>query len=444
MRLNPYPNPRFIVTLTVLTIAVTAFACNFPMPSLHSPIQTSLPTSPPVQPVSTLVRVATKTVTVTPTKTIPPTITPSETIPPTATALPTLSPAQPTFPFPNGLITISNRDTLVWRTLTGGELASAAAPTVDYRFVHDVSQPALNLPFAAAYQMNTYDAEDGVVRVASSGDSWKLDGVIHVRALAGAPGLPVIAVGILDWKDDVWITRLYVGEFDTVGNSQPIATHNDPESYYFLPLLVNTGAARPAGVWFTLEAWGIGNVVFPPHQGLSYVEMASGTVEELLTRDYHPSALSPDQSWLAYTGPGYESTPLTIRNLENGASFQIPLRPETDRGAGYAVFSPIDAYVAWMEASGSWYDEPSSFQAVVRIATIGGQITAELPMFSFDAIIGAPVEWVIPVGWLDAETLLLQAYDFDRDHAYILQVRFDGSAARLLTTGEFATFTYSR
>lgn len=428
-----------------LLFALAALACGLPNTTPQSeatPVSAATDTSIP--PTASALSPTALPGSETPTVAVPTAVeaTPTETTPPTATTEPSPAPTQPTVSLPNGFVTVSNTDLLTWRAPDGSELASLNVPNVNGRFVHAASWPTLGLPFAAAYQTYT---NEGSVMLAGGGNLWQVSDHPNVLSLAGAPGLPIVAFGTGEWNLDTnqWSSRLYVGDFDTLATSSPLLTYAEPESHYVLPLMVRAEAGAAVGVWFTFEPWGIGgDIVFPPHNGLYFVETAGGSVTEILSQDYNPSTLSPDQTWLAFTGQGFVGSPINVQNLESGNSIQIPLRPESDRGAGYGVFSPDNAYLAWMEGSGSNMSETPNFQAVIRIATLNGQITAELPMSSLIASTGLPLTWVQPVGWLDGETLLVQGRGEDWEDAYILHVRFDGSAAGLLVGGAFAELTY--
>jgi hypothetical protein len=72
--------------------------------------------------------------------------------------------------------------------------------------------------------------------------------------------------------------------------------------------------------------------------------------------------------------------------------------------------------------------ETPNFHSRVRIADRRGGILSELPDSTFASVAADPTaNWVVPVGWLDAETLLVQVSG-DADLPTLEKVQFDGSA----------------
>jgi hypothetical protein len=87
--------------------------------------------------------------------------------------------------------------------------------------------------------------------------------------------------------------------------------------------------------------------------------------------------------------------------------------------------------------------ETPNFHATIRIATINGAITAQIPDTAIAALIGNPsVVWVQPVGWLDSGTLLIEARGDVWENASLLRVSPDGSGLAYLVPGSFMGFVY--
>ena len=81
--------------------------------------------------------------------------------------------------------------------------------------------------------------------------------------------------------------------------------------------------------------------------------------------------------------------------------------------------------------------------AKVVIADINGTILAELPDNVLAGFSGDPNStWVRPVGWLDAETLIVDVRGDDWADTSLVKVRFDGSNIAYLASGQFEGFTY--
>jgi hypothetical protein len=224
----------------------------------------------------------------------------------------------------------------------------------------------------------------------------------------------------------------------------------DPQSFATIPLAVQASNNEPQGVWFSLMPYGIGgDIVFPPHKGLYYLDLMAGGPETLfLTDDFNPVGLSPDLNWVAYapTDNGFvsgQNPRITLYNLYTTVGIDIPINPASDRGAGFAVFSPDNQYVAWMEGSGWMMAETPNFHSKVVIADINGNILAELPDNVLAAQSGDPNStWVRPMGWLDAETLIVDVRGEDWNNTSLVKVRFDGSNIAYLASGQFEGFTY--
>jgi hypothetical protein len=132
-----------------------------------------------------------------------------------------------------------------------------------------------------------------------------------------------------------------------------------------------------------------------------------------------------------------------VHNFDFSTAITFPLRPDSDRGSGNAVFSPDNHYVAWKEASGSIAAQPSTFHETIRIATVDGNILTEIPDSSLINISGfQDIGWVVPLGWLDEQTLALEVRGFSSAGACILSVKFDGSGLTFIAPGSFVGFLY--
>jgi hypothetical protein len=201
---------------------------------------------------------------------------------------------------------------------------------------------------------------------------------------------------------------------------------------------------QPIGIWYSLTPWGIGgDIVFEPRQGLFYLDLTSNQMEEHKDPSINPLAFSPDLTWLAYTNDQMEQ-PLTIMpDLDAERAITFPLAPESDRGAGNAVFSPDNQYVAWMEGSGMRLAVVPDFNILIRIASTRGEIITEFPANALAEAIGTQdVQWVEPVGWLDGENLLLQVRFDTWAQTEIVRVKYDSSDMSIIASGSFAAFTY--
>ncbi|MBU2611515.1 MAG: right-handed parallel beta-helix repeat-containing protein [Chloroflexi bacterium] len=264
--------------------------------------------------------------------------------------------------------------------------------------------------------------------------------------VAGVPGQPILAFSTVSEDFEAWNTKLFIGTVDTISNTQPVLKLDGPQNEGLMPLAVRVKDGQAVGVWYTFEAWGIGGeFLFRPRFGLYYLDLTNGQNQKLIGQAFAPSSLSPDQFWVAYAqNNGLNIGPLTIRNLTTGAETAFPLLPGNDRGAGGAVFSPDNSYVAWMEGSGHWMAAtPPTFQATIRIASTSGAIITEFPVSAINGIGGvANVLWMEPVGWMDGQTLILQIGPNPSNPVALAQIRFDGSGLAYLAPGSFAGLVY--
>jgi len=265
--------------------------------------------------------------------------------------------------------------------------------------------------------------------------------------LQGAPGQFAIVYATVTWGDAL-SSYLYI-RTAYGGGASWFWERTDPNGRALFPLAIAAENNEPYSVFYTLMPWGIGgDIVFPPVSGLFQLNMEH--LEEILhlTEDFIPMGLSPDNSIVAYTEENNSvsdpNTRVTLYTLQGGLGLPIDLAPGSDRGAGYAVFSPDNRYVAWMEGSGWLMAEVPNFQSRVRIAEVNtGSILADFPAATFASVTADPnANWAQPVGWLDGETLLVEIRGEDWSQTSLVKIRFDGGGLAYLANGMFVDFLY--
>ena len=375
----------------------------------------------------------------TPTRTASPA--PSPTIEPAPTAV--LPPPLPPVPLPNGLALYPREGTgLLLLSLVQQVTAHVNMP-VTGGMVHIAGAvPEGSLAVPVVY----FDGEQRALQLVADGTVSTVVRAPDTIALVGAPGQPVLAYTALQYQEQGLRSHLYAGTLQSLAAAAPVLSVTSLESYALQPLAVRTEGGQPTGVWYTYTPYGIGgDIVFPPHSGLHYLALTTGASTEVLAREMSPSSVSPDQAWIAFV-PG-SAGPLTIRNLATGKESVFPLLPDSDRGAGRAVFSPGNQYVAWMEARGSMWADPSTFQTTVRIASTSGERivdlpAAEIPDSVLPGIVGTGDMWLVPAGWLDEGTLLLQVSLGSPERSVVLQANHDGTGLEYLAPGILAGFLY--
>ena len=245
----------------------------------------------------------------------------------------------------------------------------------------------------------------------------------------------------MDFQETQPRSGLYAADLQSLPGAPALFLIADPDGYMVRPMAVDAQDGKLNGVWYTMAAWGIGgDIIFEPRKGLKYLDMSTGTVNEILNRDMSPWDISPDRNWVAFstiTGP------MRVLNRQTGEIFSFPLLPDSDRGAGDARLSPDGKYVAWMEGGGWTMAENPNFHASIRIATTTGISKVNIPDNAFDNIASSEkASWVEPVGWLDGETLIVQVRFQDWNNTALIRIRFDGSNPLYLATGTFVTFLY--
>ncbi len=259
--------------------------------------------------------------------------------------------------------------------------------------------------------------------------------------LGGAPGSSYIAYSTAAYADAGLLTRLYIGTPATIAAAAPAVDMIEAGGFGLKPLAMRMEGGAPTGIWYTGCLYGIGgDLVYDPCNRLTFLDLNTGVSSELVGDGYNPSQLSPDHTWVAYAQPG-GGMPLTILNLQTGVDYTFPIWPANDRGSGDGVFSPDNAFVAWMEASGYRMDEPPTFHSVVRLGSTDGRRIGDYEGSFFDATAGFPVVWAEPVGWLDNDSVLIQVGGVDWHDSAVLLLDLSG-AMTYLASGNFIGLTY--
>jgi len=210
--------------------------------------------------------------------------------------------------------------------------------------------------------------------------------------------------------------RLYAGNYADAAGLQPVLTWTPPQEGHIgnalHPLAVRLGGAGNS-VWFTYTMEGIGNVNYPPYNGLYLLDLATAQSVEYIGTANALGGISPDQTMIAY-GAGQGGTPglikngLTVRNLVSCQETYIPFHPASNLGGGWTVFSPDNQFVAWTEASG-----PSNMEAAfrMRVARTSGVSLFDAPAANLTSLLGGEAPTGLrPVGWIANHLLVLEIY----------------------------------
>ncbi|NMC46865.1 MAG: hypothetical protein GYA52_08535 [Chloroflexi bacterium] len=264
--------------------------------------------------------------------------------------------------------------------------------------------------------------------------------------LAGAPGQPYVAYSLYTPSDNVVHSDLFLGNLETLPNIGPVYSLDNSDDYYVInPVAVSTQADVATGVWYTFSAWGIGgDIIFPVDQGLYYFNMTDGNNYQVLDKNCKFQGLSHDFSFAAcqhYDGNGNYS--YSVENLSTATSTAFTVDPSSDRGAGYGIFSQDGTYVAWLEASGSHMVEVPNYHSRIRIGFTNGGIVYDQTDQALASALGVgSLPYMLPVGWLDNQTLLIQVNIDDYSSPALVTINITNGTAQKIIDGSFVTFAY--
>jgi hypothetical protein len=434
VRFFTFKRPRHLSLIIILiSMTLISFACSFPSTSTAVPPATTAPEVtkgiPSDTPEPTEI---TETATETPTNT-PQTAEPES-------LLPIFLPAG--FVADSGnterplLSTYNLKGELITEVPALG-MAKAGSPTsvhVAGRFADEETLPIVYIS----------TENDGSLQYFDDGEIITVAITPNISYLIGTLGQSSMVYTTAVFKENALVSELFIGDLETLYEAEPVMVRTDSAGWTFRPMAITMVGEQPIGIWYSLTPWGIGgDIVFEPRQGLFYLDLTSNRVAEHVDPSINPSSFSPDLTWLAYTMDDMEQPLIIMPDLDTERAITFPLAAESNRGAGNAVFSPDNQFVAWMEGSGMRLAAVPDFNILIRIASTEGEIITEFPANAVAEAVGTQdIQWIEPVGWLDEETLLLQVHFDTWAQTDIVRVKYDGSDISSLASGSFAAFIY--
>ncbi len=270
----------------------------------------------------------------------------------------------------------------------------------------------------------------------------------YVLGLAGAAGSPVIAFSLLNPKDNILESKLFVSTLKGIPQTASVIAQSDSQnSHVIIPIAVDAQGEKIYGVWFTKGPWGIGgDIVFDPFRGLYYYEHSNGAVKEILDGKQNFQGLSLDRSLTASVdmvneGQGF----IKIINIKTNSFTRIILDAGSDRGAGYVEFSPDNRFMAWMEGSGFQMAETPNFHSRIRVAQLGDVpgLVRDVTDSTLAEVLGYPlVSRLMPVGWLDSQVLLIEVRQDNWEKVSLVKLEVATGKLSEFSKGSFVGFGY--
>jgi len=327
-----------------------------------------------------------------------------------------------------------------------GQLAVPGASGLNPESLHVIHSPGdgVALPTVAYRRW----APTQAIMAASDGEPVVLRETDSFVAMTGAPGQAALSFSEATFENQGVRSRLYAVVPENAGSAPPVLENSDdPFGMVLKPVGVTAVSGMPQGVWYTMTAWGIGGVdlVFPITRGLYFYDLTNGERVQALDPERNFQGMSYDLKYAASVQFDMEGKKgMAVHDLGSMESVKFALHPTSDRGAGFATFSPDNRFAAWMEATGSWMPDPPTFAARVRIGEIAsGGIVQEIDSTQAAGILG----WnrlgrFAPVGWIDDMHVLIEARNENWDEAVLLKYNAQTGEMTNFCTGSFVSFVY--
>lgn len=264
--------------------------------------------------------------------------------------------------------------------------------------------------------------------------------------MTGAPGEDLISYSRFEPSNESVRSDLYIGNLETLPTAGPIYTLDINDNYYVInPMAIQSQDGVATGIWYTLSAWGIGgDIIYPVNKSLYFFDMTNGSNTQLFDDSCNPQNISIDNTWAACrSGSSDGSLGYSIKNLVTGETMTFPVDASSDRGAGYGAFSPDGTYIAWLEASGHHMAEVPNYHSRIRVGLTTGGIVFDMDDTTIAQSLGASaIPFMKPVGWLDAQTLLVDANLNDYSIEVLFTINITSGAINKLIDGAFVNFAY--
>ncbi len=266
--------------------------------------------------------------------------------------------------------------------------------------------------------------------------------------MTGAAGKTALVFSDVVYEDSSVHSYLFAGTPQNLGSADPFHELTDSVTgMALMPVGITAENSQIKKIWYTHTAWKIGgaDLVFPINRGLYEYDMETGKHVQVLRSDRNFQGLSADGN---LAGSIYfdikRDHSMRVTDLQTGHSVNFPLNPDSNRGAGFAVFSPDGKHAAWLEAGGSMISEPNNFQTRIRIGEIasGNVVKEEVSTRIAQILKWDQILFMKPVGWLDSHTVLIEIRKDNKSVPSLIKFNPSLGSLELLCDGNFAGFLY--
>jgi hypothetical protein len=367
-------------------------------------------------------------------------------------------PGAQTLPLPVG-VAAGLSENITFHNLQGGLLATRPVAGMTW-MASDQAHLAGNLGMGAEALPVVYHSlqNNGRLKKNINNIITEIGPASNFNFLIGAEGNPFLAYTTIDWANN-YTNQIFAGNLAELPPPQPRYSWTPTQQAQYgnaiRPLAIHLTNGQANGIWFTYTMVGIGDINFPPYNGLSYLNLSNNQPIEFVPPTATLGGISPDQSLIAYA-PGQGGTPgeilnsFTIRNLLTCQETNIALNPGSNLGGGFMVFSPDNQFIAWTEASG-----PSNMEATfrLRVARTNGSSVFDAPIANLTSFLGGEVPtWITPMGWIANHLLVMEVHIaavqnpvlvvWAPDPAQLLDPTLGANQSAPIADGNFIGFLY--
>jgi hypothetical protein len=263
----------------------------------------------------------------------------------------------------------------------------------------------------------------------------------NMYKIAGAPGLPLIALSRVDDQDNGRTYKLFVGSLENIASTPPVVSlFSEKILFVYDPLVVEADGNTIKGVWYTRTPWGVGGDGFISHHGLYFYDYTTGEIKEYLDANKNIQGLSLDHSLAFVLDKSIpEKFVFNVIEIKTGKTTTIALGPGSDRGGGGGEFSPDNRYIAWMEASGTTMSDTPDYHSSLRVAQLGAtpSLVVDLTDEASSKMLGYPeIQSAGAAGWLDNQNLLVNT------NGELKKLNVISGKFTPFCKGSFVTFAY--